>query len=128
MSIFEVGRICVKLAGRDAGRKCVIVEELDNHYVLVDGDVRRKKVNIRHLEPLEEILDIKEKASTETVKAFFAKKSWTIWDKESKKVADKPKAIRKGQGKEATPTTAKAKETKSIPEKAVKKTSKKKEE
>ena len=46
MSIFEVGRICVKLAGRDAGSKCVIVEELDNHYVLVDGDVRRKKVNI----------------------------------------------------------------------------------
>ena len=78
MSIFEVGRICVKLAGRDAGRKCVIVEELDNHYVLVDGDVRRKKVNICHLEPLEEMLDIKEKASTETVKAAFAKKSWTV--------------------------------------------------
>ena len=62
MSIFEVGRICVKLAGRDAGRKCVIVEELDNLYVLVDGDVRRKKVNINHLEPIEEMLDIKEKA------------------------------------------------------------------
>ena len=71
MSIFEVGRICVKLAGRDAGRKCVIVEELDNHYVLVDGDVRRKKVNICHLEPLEEMLDIKLVAMSFKVLAYL---------------------------------------------------------
>lgn len=127
MSIFEVGRICVKLAGRDAGRKCVIVEELDNLYVLVDGDVRRKKVNINHLEPTEEMLDIKEKASTETVKAAFTKKGWNIWDKKSKTIAARPLQKRKGQGK-TPPATAQSKEAKPVKEKAVKKTSKKKTE
>ncbi len=48
MSIFNVGRLCVKLAGRDAGRKCVVVEQVDKTFVVVDGDVRRKKVNMKH--------------------------------------------------------------------------------
>ena len=54
MSIFEVGRLCVKLAGRDSGKKCVVVEKVDQQYVLVDGATRRKKVNIRHFEPLDQ--------------------------------------------------------------------------
>ncbi len=49
MSIFSVGRMCVKIAGRDAGRKCVVVEQLDDVFVLVDGNVRRKKVNVKQL-------------------------------------------------------------------------------
>jgi len=43
------GRICVKTAGRDAGLKCVIVDVLDDKFVLIDGETRRRKCNILHL-------------------------------------------------------------------------------
>ena len=44
--MFEVGRICIKIAGRDAGREAIIVDILDGNYVLIDGNVRRKKKRI----------------------------------------------------------------------------------
>lgn len=37
MSLFGVGRICVKVAGRETGRKCVIVDVIDKNYVLITG-------------------------------------------------------------------------------------------
>ena len=30
MPAIEVGRVCVKIAGREAGEKCVIVEVIDD--------------------------------------------------------------------------------------------------
>ena len=30
MALFTVGRLCVKLAGRDAGQKCVVLSEVDS--------------------------------------------------------------------------------------------------
>ena len=57
--MFEIGRICLKLAGRDAGREAVIVEILDDRHVLVDGNVRRRKCNIMHLEPTAKKIEIK---------------------------------------------------------------------
>ncbi len=50
----EVGTVCLKIAGRDAGMKAVVVEKLDKEFVLIDGQVRRRKCNIKHLEPLTE--------------------------------------------------------------------------
>ena len=47
----EIGRICVKTAGRDASKKCVIIDLLDDKYVLIDGETRRRKCNIIHIEP-----------------------------------------------------------------------------
>ena len=46
--MFNIGRVCVKLAGRDAGQKCVIVEILDEKTVLIDGMTRRRKCNKLH--------------------------------------------------------------------------------
>ncbi|MCS7131448.1 MAG: 50S ribosomal protein L14e [Hadesarchaea archaeon] len=67
--VMEVGRVCVKTAGREAGRKCVIVDVIDGTYVLVSGPgVRRKRCNVRHLEPLPNKLDIARGASDEEVK------------------------------------------------------------
>jgi len=85
MSIFTVGRLCVKLAGRDAGNKCVVVEDLSAGYVVIDGAVRRKKVNIKHLEPLAETIDLKNKASHDEVKSAFEALGIKVWDKKSKK-------------------------------------------
>ena len=64
----EVGRVCVKLAGHEAGKRCVIVEALNNVYVVVSGPgVKRRRCNVAHLEPLEQKLDIGERASDEDV-------------------------------------------------------------
>ncbi len=71
--MMEIGRVCVKIAGRDAGLKCVIVDVLDKNFVLIDGQTRRRKCNIMHLEPLEQKLDVSKGASHEqVVKAFKA--------------------------------------------------------
>ena|SRR3989344_4991836 len=65
--MLEVGRVCVKIAGREAGRKCVIVEVIDHNFVIVDGQVKRRKCNITHLEPLSQVLKLKKGASHEEV-------------------------------------------------------------
>ena len=72
MPSIEVGRICVKLNGRETGRKCVIVDVIDKNFVLVTGPpkisgVRRRRTNVKHIEPTEDTLDIKKGASDEDV-------------------------------------------------------------
>jgi len=66
-----IGRICVKIAGRDAGLKCVVVEVLDKNLVLIDGQTRRRKCNISHLEPLAQMLSVEAGASHSHVVAAF---------------------------------------------------------
>ena len=66
--VVEVGRVCVKLAGHEAGKRCVVVDILDNVYVTVGGPgVKRRRCNIAHLEPLEQKLNIPKNASDEDV-------------------------------------------------------------
>ncbi|RJS75689.1 50S ribosomal protein L14e [Candidatus Bathyarchaeota archaeon] len=72
MPAIEVGRICVKLAGREAGRKCVIVDIIDKSFVLVTGPknvtgVKRRRANVNHIEPLQDKIQIKRGASDEEV-------------------------------------------------------------
>ena len=57
--MIEIGRLCIKTAGRDAGLKCIIVDILDDKFVLIDGETRRRKCNILHLEPLKDVVKIK---------------------------------------------------------------------
>jgi len=57
--MFKIGRLCLKIAGRDAGLKCIVVEVIDSNYVLIDGQTRRRKCNIIHLEPLDKVLKVK---------------------------------------------------------------------
>ena len=99
MNLFNVGRLCIKLAGRDAGRKCIVVEQLDTNYVLVDGNVRRKKVNITHLEPLEKTVEINNNISHEEVKEVFEKLGEAVWDKKSKNPAERVKKQKKKKEK-----------------------------
>jgi large subunit ribosomal protein L14e len=68
----EVGRICVKLTGREAGRKCVIVDVMDKSFILITGPktvtgVKRRRVNINHIEPFQDKIEIKRGASDEEV-------------------------------------------------------------
>jgi large subunit ribosomal protein L14e len=70
--VFDVGRLCIKTAGREAGKYCVVLNKIDSNFVLVTGprsvtQVKRRKCNILHLEPLKESLKIKADASDEEV-------------------------------------------------------------
>lgn len=113
--MIEIGRICVKLAGRDAGGKCVIVDVLDNNYVLIDGNVRRRKCNIFHLEPTSEKVEIKKGASHEEVKKEFGKLKLPVWETKKKEKTERP---RKQRGKKKK---AEVIEEKKKPKKEVKK-------
>ena len=72
MPAIEVGRICAKLTGREAGRKCVIVDIMDKSFVLITGPktvtgIKRRRVNINHIEPIQDMVEIKRGASDEEV-------------------------------------------------------------
>jgi large subunit ribosomal protein L14e len=72
MPAIEVGRISVKQAGRECCTKCVIIDVMDKSYVLVTGPkkltgIKRRRVNINHLMPLEDKIDIKRGASDDEV-------------------------------------------------------------
>lgn len=72
MPAIEVGRICAKLTGREAGKKCVIVDVMDKSFVLISGPkkvtgVKRRRVNVNHVEPLQDKIEIKRGASDDEV-------------------------------------------------------------
>ena len=91
----EIGRLCVKLAGRDAGEECVVVDVLDNNNVLVDGNTRRKKCNIMHLEPLDQVLKIKKNTSHDEVISVMEKAGIKIIKKGSSRKKKEVKAEKK---------------------------------
>jgi large subunit ribosomal protein L14e len=73
---FDVGRVCVKISGRDSGKRCVIVDQMDKNFMLVTGPkqvsgVRRRRVNVNHLKPLEEKITIEKGATDEQVSALL---------------------------------------------------------
>lgn len=82
----EIGQICIKTCGREAGQICVVIERLDSHFVLIDGQVRRRKCNIFHLKTLDNKIDIKKGESSENIKKEFKKLGYEI---KEKKVKDK---------------------------------------
>ena len=72
MPAIEVGRICVKNVGREAGKKCVIVDIVDKNYVLITGpktvsDIKRRRANIDHVEPTNEKIEIKRGSTDEEI-------------------------------------------------------------
>jgi large subunit ribosomal protein L14e len=82
MNLYDIGRICVKIVGRETGSHCVIVERKDDNYVVITGPknlsgVRRRNCNTRHLEPLETILPISKGADDETVAKAIAEAGLT---------------------------------------------------
>ena len=101
MALFEIGRVCIKNRGREIGKKCVVIDVIDKNYVLVTGPrevtgVKKRRVNVGHLEPLQTKLaitkgiDDKEvgKALKETLPDEFPEKNGK---KEKKKIETEKK-------------------------------------
>jgi len=91
--MFDKGRLCLKIAGRDAGMKCVVVEKLEGKYVMVDGMTRRRKCNTLHLEPLDITMDIGDGTHESVLKAFNDA-GYLVVAKKTKAKTTKPKAVR----------------------------------
>lgn len=76
MSAIDVGRVCVKLTGREAGKKCVVVDIVDKNFVLITGPkqlngVKRRRVNASHIEPTERKVNIRRgESDAEMMKAL----------------------------------------------------------
>jgi large subunit ribosomal protein L14e len=82
MSVYDIGRVCVKTTGREANRKCVVVEIIDKSFALITGPrvlsgVKRRRANINHLKPLNEKLAISRGASDEEIVAAIQKEGIT---------------------------------------------------
>lgn len=98
--MIEIGRLCIKIAGRDAGLKCVVVDDLGKGFVLIDGQTRRRKCNTSHLEPLNEVLNIKKNAAHDEVVRELKKLKIEVAErKEKKKKTEKPLKQRKKKEK-----------------------------
>ena len=87
MKIYDIGRTCIKTRGREAGLKCVIVDIIDDNYVLVTGPknltgVKRRRANIKHLEPLDKKINISKGASDEEVLTALEKANLASFMKE----------------------------------------------
>ena len=61
--MFSVGQVVVKIAGRDAGRAAVITEVINDRYVMIIGDTRKRKCNIKHLELIAQKISLPKNAS-----------------------------------------------------------------
>jgi len=96
-TMIEVGRLIVKLAGRDAGLRGIIVDILDEQHVLIDGQVRRRKCNILHVEPLDKVVKISKKASHEDVVKVLKKEGIDVTEPKKKEKAktERPRKVRK---------------------------------
>lgn len=102
VKMIELGRICVKTAGRDAGCRCVVVDILDDNYVMIDGETRRRRCNIDHLEPLDQVIQIEKNAPHTAVSKEFEKLGFKARETKPKEKTERPKQIRgKGKAKEA---------------------------
>ncbi|MBU5575298.1 MAG: 50S ribosomal protein L14e [Candidatus Aenigmatarchaeota archaeon] len=55
--MLDIGDVCLKVCGREAGKLCVIIDKVNENYVIISGPkkltgVRKRKCNIMHLEPI----------------------------------------------------------------------------
>ena len=93
--MIEIGTLAVKTCGRDGNNYCIVVYKIDDRFVFIDWNVRRKKCNISHLEPIKK-LDVKKGASTEAVYKVLEAEGIAIRQKgRPRKPAERLKKIRK---------------------------------
>ena len=96
----NIGQVAMKIAGRDAGQLCVVVDVVDNKTVLIDGAVRRRNCNLNHLEFLGKEIKVKKGANTEEVRKALRQLGFDVPEYKPTKKKDKkakPRAIRKSK-------------------------------
>jgi large subunit ribosomal protein L14e len=75
--ILDVGRVCMKVKGKNAGNYCVIVEKPEKNMVTIEGrDIEKTKVNILHIEPMPTILKIGKSAKKDEITKALEKEGY----------------------------------------------------
>lgn len=112
--MITLGRVCMKIAGRDAGKLGIVVEVIDDNFVVLEGEVRRRKVNIRHIEPTKNFVEIKKGANKKECLSALGIKEEKTKSKEKKEKGPRPKRmhVNKKTPKEAEPKKKKVKKAK----------------
>ena len=110
--MIEIGRLCVKTAGRDAGLKAVVVEVIDKNNVLIAGQTRKRKCSISHLEPLDQKVELKKGASDSDIEKVISKLGLTLRKTKSKKSGERPRQARSEHKKKAALKETQKKEPK----------------
>ena len=87
--MIEIGRVCMKTAGRYAGKKGAVIDVINDNYAILDGQIRRKKCNIKHLEPLDITIKITRNATHEEVSAELKKIGIEVKEKVKMEKAEK---------------------------------------
>jgi len=110
----------MKIAGRDAGKVAVVIDVVDENYVIIDGQTRRRKCNISHLELIDKDVKVKKNATNaEVVKALKEIDIECVEKKaaEKKEKGKRPKKQKKVSKKEAPAPKEEKKPTKPAAEK-----------
>jgi len=94
----------MKISGRDAGKICAVIDIVNDNIVIIDGAVRRRKCNIKHLEFLGHEVKIKKNADTDEVISSLNTLGFKIKEakkgKKSETKKEKPKPTRKTSKKD----------------------------
>ncbi|MDD3263298.1 MAG: hypothetical protein PHT94_00200 [Candidatus Nanoarchaeia archaeon] len=83
--MFEIGRLVLKVAGRDAGKVGVVISPIKEGKVLIDGIVRKKQVSIKHIIPLKVLLKVKENESSDVILSELEKLGYKVEEKYTSK-------------------------------------------
>ncbi len=66
MPAMDIGRVCLKVKGREQGERCVVLDVVDRNFVIVVGpNVKRRRVNMNHIRPLDEVVPLQRNATDE---------------------------------------------------------------
>ena len=134
--MFEVGRVCMKVAGREAGKYCVVVKAAgkgknEKSFVFVTGPklltgIKRRRSNIDHLKATDHKLEVKENANDEEVISAYEKaglivklnlKKPSAADLKAATEQKEKKAAKKAESAKKTPVEKKKKSDKKKPAK-----------
>ncbi len=88
----KIGQLCYKIAGREAKKLCVITDTLDSNYVMIDGQVKKRRCSIKHLELLNRFIDIKKDDPKEKIISLLEKDGIKV--KLTKPKIKKPKPVK----------------------------------
>lgn len=94
----NVGQVALKIAGRDAGKLAVVVEVIDGNYVLIDGETRRRKCNVKHLEFLGKDTKVNKNMNSKEIVESLAQLGFKASEEKKgskKEKKEKPKKLRK---------------------------------
>ena len=101
--MIKPGLVCYKIAGREAGKIVVVVDIIDDNFVTIDGNVKRRKCNVNHLEATKTILDVKKGASTAEVHKQMSAAGFNVVERKPKKEKkEEPKEEKKETKKKTT--------------------------